>query len=137
MHSYHVSRVIVVLLLVHYGTQSRFERAKVKYVVPTHSNHSFEAKSNNYNTLNDWISNGPNELFANNTKIVLCSGVHEIQLSKTHILIKDIKSFMMTGQNIGDTLITCNKMFYFHFNYFGQKYHNIKFYTHKLCLYLE
>ena len=104
----HTNRVVVVLLLVHYGTQSRFEQTRVKYVVPMHSNQSYqsyEAKSNNYNTLNDWISNGPNELFANNTKIVLYSGVHEIQLSKTHILIKDIDSFMMTGQNIGDTLV--------------------------------
>lgn len=115
MHTDQVSRLIVVLLIVNHGTCSRFEPTRVKYVVPTYSHYFNETELNKSNTLNNWIKNGPTELFASNTKIVLYSGVHEIQLSMTHILIENINSFIMTGQNTGETQILCNKMFYFHF----------------------
>ena len=115
---YHqVSWLIIVLLIVNYWELSRSGPDRVEFVIPAYSHYTSETKSNKYHTLNDWISNGSTKLFANNMKVVLYSGVHEIQfnLSMSYILITDINSFMMTGENRHDTLITCSRRFYFHF----------------------
>ena len=110
-----LSVFFIVLLKVNYSTLSTSEPVHVKFISPTHSHYLSETTLNKYHTLDYWISNGSTELFANNTKAVLFSGIHEIQFSKTYVLITNINLFTMTGQKGNDTFITCSKRFYFHF----------------------
>lgn len=102
---------LVAVFLVQLGVNStNCETVSLKYIFPT-SEHSSEAIND---TLDHWIINDPLSLFTNHTKIVLVLGVHEIY-SPAKVLIEEVNSLTVIGQDKNRTEIQCNRKFYFHF----------------------
>ena len=84
---------------------------KLNFVLPSSGDSSGASNL----TLDDWISNNSTDLFTNNTKVVLLPGVHEIAYSPTYILIENIHSLTITGEDRNITKLVCSRKFYFHF----------------------
>ena len=111
----HVTRSILLSLLAVFLIElavqsSNCETVSLKYISPISEHPS---KAANY-TLDHWISNDSLNLFTNNTRIILLLGVHEIY-SSANVLIEEVNSLTITGQDKNHTEIKCNRKFYFHF----------------------